>query len=109
MDSTDSSFSKLAWIPPELDKKGRLIGYIIEYNTVDWKELSSRQEWKRLNQYPVTGAACLVDGLIPAGDYQFRVIAEYQNKQGPASESSTSKSSLMRSNLIVLGHTFNAT
>ena len=89
-----------------MDKKRCLIGYIIEYKTIN------SQEWKRLNEYPVPGPACLVDGLIPDGNYQFRLTAAFKKEQedkkyhflfiarenyerGPPSEPSASKSSFM--------------
>ena len=85
--STTSPFPKLTWSPPELYERMDLIGFIVEY-----KDLCS-QEWKRLNKYLVPGPVCLVGGLIPAGDYQFRVTSKYQDGLGPASEPSASTSS----------------
>ena len=75
-DSSGSTFSKLIWNPPELNERQHPIWYIVEYN-----DLCS-QEWKRLNKYLVPGPKCLVDGLIPAGDYQFRVTSVFEKEHG---------------------------
>ena len=80
-DSTATSFATLTWRPPAQNKESPLMGYIVEYRE------STKHTWERLNKYLVPGTACLVDGLIPSGKYQFRVIAEYMDEKGPPSES----------------------
>ena len=90
MESTASSFSKLCWRPPELDKKKSIIGYIIEY-----KDINS-QKWEKLDKYLVSGPVCLVDGLIPRGYYLFRVTSKYDDGQVSPSEPSASKSGFIR-------------
>ena len=93
-DSAGSPFSKLFWSPPEQDNEGQLIGYIIEYRNFN------SQEWKRLNQYLVPGPACLVDGLIPVGDYQFRVTSVFKDPDESAISARTDNAAAASDNVI---------
>lgn len=78
--SKDSTSVTLMWNPPP-SSDNAILGYYLEYR-------APNGTWNKANEDILNGTIYKVTGLTPAGDYEFRVIAENSNGLSDPSESS---------------------